>query len=90
MNQTVLLKGINDSSACMEKLCRALIRIRVKPYYLFQCDPASGTEHFHTSISNGIKIMEFLFRRLTGIGIPLYVVDLPHGAGKIPVIPGMK
>jgi lysine 2,3-aminomutase len=86
-NQTVLLRGINDSPHVMEELCRGLVRMRVRPYYLFQCDLVRGIEHFRTPISRGIEIMEYLRGRLSGLAIPAYVVDAPHGGGKIPVLP---
>jgi len=86
-NQTVLLRGINDSPQVMEELCRGLVKMRVRPYYLFQCDLVRGVEHFRTPISRGIEIMEYLRGRLSGLAIPAYVVDTPHGGGKIPVLP---
>jgi lysine 2,3-aminomutase len=86
-NQTVLLRGVNDNPQTMEELCRGLIRIRVRPYYLFQCDLVRGIEHFRTPISRGIEIMEYLRGRLSGLAIPNYVVDAPRGGGKIPILP---
>lgn len=86
-NQTVLLRGINDDPRVMEELCRGLIRMRVRPYYLFQCDLVRGIEHFRTPISRGLEIMEYLRGRLSGLAIPSYVVDTPHGGGKIPLLP---
>lgn len=86
-NQSVLLRGINDHPQVMEKLVRGLLKIRVKPYYLFQCDLVRGVEHFRTPISRGIEIMEYLRGRVSGLAIPTYVVDAPHGGGKIPVLP---
>jgi lysine 2,3-aminomutase len=86
-NQMVLLRGINDEPHVMEDLCRRLVRMRVRPYYLFQCDLVRGVEHFRTPISRGIEIMEYLRGRLSGLAIPTYVVDTPHGGGKIPVLP---
>ncbi|MDD5134369.1 MAG: KamA family radical SAM protein [Phycisphaerae bacterium] len=86
-NQSVLLKGINDNPQTFEQLCRGLIRMRVRPYYLFQCDLVKGVEHFRTPLSRGIEIMEYLRGRLSGIAIPTFVVDAPHGGGKIPVLP---
>jgi len=86
-NQSVLLKGINDNPQVFEQLCRGLIRMRVRPYYLFQCDLVKGVEHFRTPLSRGIEIMEYLRGRLSGIAIPTFVVDAPHGGGKIPVLP---
>jgi len=86
-NQSVLLRGVNDSPQVMEQLLRGLVRARVRPYYLFQCDLVRGVEHFRTSISRGLEIMEYLRGRLSGLAIPTYVVDAPHGGGKIPVLP---
>jgi lysine 2,3-aminomutase len=86
-NQSVLLKGVNDDPRIIEELCRGLVRSRVRPYYLFQCDLVRGVEHFRTPISQGIQIMEYLRGRLGGLAIPQFVVDAPHGGGKIPVLP---
>jgi lysine 2,3-aminomutase len=86
-NQSVLLKGVNDHKLIQERLCRELIRIRVRPYYLFQCDLVNGAEHFRTKISKGVEIMDHLRGRLSGIAIPQYVVDSPGGKGKIPILP---
>lgn len=86
-NQTVLLKGINDDPKIMEQLNRELVRNRVRPYYLYQCDLVKGVEHFRTSVRKGIEIMEYLRGRVSGLAIPTFVVDAPHGGGKIPVTP---
>lgn len=86
-NQAVLLKGINDTEAIMEELCRKLVRHRVRPYYLFQCDLVPGVEHFRTSIHTGIRIIAYLRRHLSGIAVPVFVVDTPGCGGKIPVYP---
>jgi lysine 2,3-aminomutase len=86
-NQAVLLKGVNDDPETMLDLCRSLFRARVRPYYLYQCDLTRGVEHFRTPISRGIEIMEYLRGRLGGLAIPQYIVDAPHGGGKIPVGP---
>jgi len=86
-NQSVLLKGVNDDAKIMEELLRGLIRMRVRPYYLFQCDLVAGIEHFRTPLACGIEIMERLRGRLSGIAIPSFVVDVPHGGGKVPVLP---
>ena len=86
-NQSVLLRGINDDPQLMERLCRALVRIRVKPYYMYQCDLVRGVEHFRTPVSRGIEIMEYLRGRLSGLAIPTFVIDAPHGGGKVPVLP---
>jgi lysine 2,3-aminomutase len=87
MNQTVLLKGINDDAATLEALFRGLIRVRVRPYYLLQMDPVKGTGHLRTSVGRGIELMERLQGRLTGIALPKYIVDTPGGMGKVPVLP---
>jgi lysine 2,3-aminomutase len=86
-NQTVLLRGVNDSAPLLADLFRRLVRARVRPYYLFQCDLVRGVEHFRTPLSKGIEIMEYLRGRLSGLAIPTFVVDAPHGGGKIPILP---
>lgn len=86
-NQTVLLRGVNDSAPLLADLFRHLVRVRVRPYYLFQCDLVRGAEHFRTPLTKGIEIMEYLRGRLSGLAIPTFVVDLPHGGGKIPLLP---
>ena len=86
-NQTVLLRGVNDDAPLLADLFRRLLTQRVRPYYLFQCDLVRGVEHFRTPISRGIEIMEYLRGRLSGLAIPSYVVDTPHGGGKIPLTP---
>jgi lysine 2,3-aminomutase len=86
-NHTVLLKGVNDSLEAMRQLMRALLRIKVRPYYLFHCDPVIGAGHFRTSVWKGLEIMEGLRGHMSGLGIPTYVVDSPHGGGKIPLMP---
>jgi lysine 2,3-aminomutase len=86
-NQSVLLRGINDCPQVMEELLRGLVRMRVRPYYLFQCDLVRGVEHFRTPLARGIEIMEYLRGRVSGLAIPQFVVDAPHGGGKIPVLP---
>src|SRR5262245_30708884 len=86
-NHSVLLKGVNDSLETMRDLIRALLRIKVRPYYIFHCDPVIGAGHFRTSVWKGMEIMEGLRGHLSGLGIPTYVVDSPHGGGKIPMMP---
>ncbi len=86
-SQTVLLKGINDKPYIMKKLVHELLKIRVRPYYIYQCDLVMGTEHFRTSIATGIQIMEKLRGHTTGYAVPTYVVDAPGGGGKIPLQP---
>lgn len=87
MNQTVLLRGINDDASVLEALFRGLVRLRVKPYYLLQTDPVRGTSHLRTPLQTGIDIMERLQGRLSGIALPKLIVDTPHGLGKVPVGP---
>jgi lysine 2,3-aminomutase len=84
-NQSVLLRGVNDSYEVMRELLYGLQRISVRPYYLFQCDPVRGTDHFRVDIGQGIDIMEKLSRHISGLCIPRYVVDLPGGRGKMPL-----
>lgn len=86
-NHAVLMKGVNDSVDVMRKLMRALLRIKVRPYYLFHCDPVIGAGHFRTSVWKGLEIIEGLRGHMSGLGIPTYVVDSPHGGGKIPLMP---
>jgi len=86
-SQTVLLKGINDRPFIMKKLMHQLLLARVRPYYIYQCDPAKGTAHFRTPIAAGIHIIEKLRGHTTGYAVPTYVVDAPGGGGKIPLGP---
>lgn len=86
-NHAVLLKGVNDSVDTMRSLVRGLLRIKVRPYYLFHCDPVTGAGHFRTSVWKGMEIIEGLRGHVSGLGVPTYVVDGLHGAGKIPVMP---
>lgn len=86
-NQSVLLKGVNDDSEVMETLCRALVRMRCRPYYLFVADKVMGTSHFQTKVEDGIAIMEHLRGRVGGLAIPSLIVDLPNGGGKVPLLP---
>lgn len=86
-NQSVLLRGINDSADILEPLNRWLLKQGCRPYYLFLCDVAQGTHHFRTSIQTGLDIMKSLRGRLSGLGIPHYVIDLPDGYGKVDLCP---
>ncbi|WP_414170131.1 KamA family radical SAM protein [Streptoverticillium reticulum] len=86
-SQAVLLKGINDSVEVQRRLCTELVRIRVRPYYLYQCDSVRGAGHFRTSVTKGIEIIEGLRGHITGFAVPTYVIDSPGGGGKIPVAP---
>ena len=84
-NQTVLLRGVNDSPAVLEKLFNDLQRIMVRPYYVFQCDPVRGVKHFVTSPVEGAKTAGRLRSRLGGLSMPLFVADLPGRKSKIPL-----
>ncbi|MGL4550938.1 MAG: KamA family radical SAM protein [Gemmataceae bacterium] len=86
-NHSVLLKGVNDSLEVMRDLMRAMLRIKVRPYYIFHCDPVIGAGHLRTSVWKGLEIMEGLRGHMSGLGVPTYVVDSPHGGGKIPMMP---
>jgi len=86
-NQSVLLKGVNDCVNIMKKLVKRLIEVRVRPYYIYQCDLSKGIEHFRTPVSKGIEIIEGLRGHISGIAVPTFVVDAPGGGGKIPVMP---
>ena len=86
-SQTVLLSGINDNVTTMKSLMQGLLRIRVKPYYLYQCDPIEGSAHFRTSVQRGLEIIEGLRGHTTGYAVPTYVIDAPGGGGKIPLLP---
>jgi lysine 2,3-aminomutase len=86
-NQSVLLKGINDHVDVMKELVHALVRNRVRPYYIYQCDLSEGIGHFRTPISKGIEIIESLRGHTSGLCVPTFVVDAPGGGGKIPVMP---
>jgi len=88
LSQTVLLRGVNDKAETLGALFRALIRNRVKPYYLHHCDLARGTSHFRTTIAEGQAIMAALRGRFSGICLPTYVLDIPGGMGKVPIGPG--
>ena len=86
-SQTVLLKGINDDPKVMKRLMHDLLKIRVRPYYIYQCDPIRGSRHFRTPVASGIKVIEQLRGHTTGYAVPTYVIDAPGGGGKIPVGP---
>ena len=86
-NQAVLLRGVNSTARIMEELFRGLLRIRVKPYYLFQGDPVHGTDHLRTPVGAGVEIMEQLQGRVTGMAMPRLVIDAPGGGGKLPIGP---
>jgi lysine 2,3-aminomutase len=86
-SQTVLLKGVNDDVATLKKLFHALLKIRVRPYYLYQCDPISGSGHFRTTVDKGLELISQLRGYTTGYAVPNYVVDAPGGGGKIAMLP---
>lgn len=86
-NQSVLLRGINDCPNVMKKLVHELVKNRVRPYYIYQCDLSNGIEHFRTSVSKGVEIIENLRGHTSGYAVPTYVIDAPGGGGKIPLSP---
>jgi lysine 2,3-aminomutase len=86
-SQTVLLKGVNDDVATLKKLFHGLLKIRVRPYYLYQCDPITGSSHFRTSVDKGLELISQLRGYTTGYAVPNYVVDAPAGGGKIAMLP---
>ena len=86
-SQTVLLSGINDQVETMTRLVHGLVKTRVRPYYLYQCDPISGSAHFRTPVSKGLEIIQGLRGHTTGYAVPNYVIDAPGGGGKIPLLP---
>ena len=86
-NQSVLLSGVNDCPRIMKRLVQLLVKNRVRPYYLYQCDLSEGLSHFRTPVGKGIEIMENLIGHTSGFAVPTYVVDAPGGGGKIPVMP---
>jgi len=86
-SQTVLLVGINDDVETMKRLVHGLLKIRVKPYYLYQCDPIPGSSHFRTPVAKGLEVIRGLRGFTTGYAVPTYVIDAPGGGGKIPLLP---
>lgn len=86
-NQSVLLRGVNDCVHVMKNLVQGLVKMRVRPYYIYQCDLSVGLQHFRTSVSKGLEIMEGLRGHTSGFCVPTYVIDAPGGGGKIPVMP---
>ncbi|MDD2218848.1 MAG: KamA family radical SAM protein [Desulfoplanes sp.] len=86
-SQTVLLHGINDRVDTMTRLMHGLLQCRVKPYYLYQCDPIPGSSHFRTPVSTGLEIIKGLRGHTSGYAIPSFVIDAPGGGGKIPLLP---
>jgi lysine 2,3-aminomutase len=86
-SQTVLLKGVNDDVVILKKLFHELLKIRVRPYYLYQCDPIKGSAHFRTTVDKGLELISQLRGYTTGYAVPSYVVDAPGGGGKIAMLP---
>jgi lysine 2,3-aminomutase len=86
-NQMVLLKGVNDDWRIVRELNHRLLLMRVRPYYIYQCDLSQGISHFRTPIEVGLNIMENLRGHTSGLAVPTYVVDAPGGGGKIPLLP---
>jgi len=89
-SQTVLLSGVNDDSAILRDLYHRLMRVRVKPYYLYQCDPITGSAHFRTSVEKGVEMIASLQGHTSGYAVPRYVIDAPGGGGKIPIEPDRR
>ncbi len=86
-NQTVLLRGVNDNPATMRRLMQKLLAIRVKPYYIYQADLVQGTDHFRTTVEEGLEVIRGLRGHTSGMAVPAYVIDAPGGRGKIPILP---
>jgi len=86
-NQSVLLRGVNDDAAVMKELLLKLVKARVRPYYLYQCDLSQGLGHFRTDVRTGIEIIRQLTGNISGYAIPRFVIDAPDGGGKIPINP---
>jgi lysine 2,3-aminomutase len=86
-NQAVLMKGVNDDADVMLELHRKLVKMRVRPYYIYQADLTKGTNHFRTPVSKGLEIMDKLRGHTSGLAVPYYVIDAPGGGGKIPILP---
>jgi lysine 2,3-aminomutase len=78
---------VNDDVATMKRLMQQLVEMRVRPYYLYQCDPVSGTAHFRTPVSKGLQIIRGLRGHTTGYAVPTYAIDAPGGGGKVPLLP---
>jgi lysine 2,3-aminomutase len=89
-SQTVLLKGVNDSVETLKNLFHKLLRHRVRPYYLYQCDPILGSAHFRTTVDKGKQLMQGLRGFTSGYAIPQYVIDTPGGGGKVPILPAYE
>jgi lysine 2,3-aminomutase len=85
--QTVLLKGVNDDPQIMKRLMQALLKARVRPYYIYMCDPVAGGEHFRTQVQKGLEIVQALRGWTSGLAVPHFVIDSPGGGGKVPLLP---
>jgi lysine 2,3-aminomutase len=85
--QTVMLKGVNDNPEVIKELMQKLLRIRVKPYYIYQCDLTKGVNHFRTRVSKGLEVVEALRGHTSGLAVPHFIIDAPGGGGKIPLLP---
>jgi lysine 2,3-aminomutase len=85
LNQAVLLKGVNDNPEVLEELFRGLVKMKVKPHYLFHADPVEGSSHFRTGVKKGLEIMKRLRPVLSSLGMPVFAIDLPGGGGKVPL-----
>ncbi|MCH8311676.1 MAG: KamA family radical SAM protein [Nitrospinae bacterium] len=88
-SQTVLLEGVNDDALVMRELMLKLLKIRVKPYYIYQADMTLGTDHFRTTVEKGLDIMKDLQGHISGMGVPYFVIDAPGGGGKVRLLPNM-
>jgi lysine 2,3-aminomutase len=86
-SQTVLIRGVNDDVETLKQLTHGLLKVRVRPYYLYQCDPISGSELLRTPVEHGLRVIAGLQGHTTGYAVPTFVVDGPGGAGKIPLFP---
>ena len=86
-NQSVLLKGVNDNPETMKKLVQGLVSMRVRPYYIYQCDPVKGANHLRTRVEKGLEIYKALRGHTSGLAVPNFVIDAPGGGGKIPLLP---
>ncbi|MHB9137861.1 MAG: KamA family radical SAM protein [Victivallaceae bacterium] len=90
LNQTVLLRGINDDAVILEALFRKLVRIQVKPHYLFHVDPVKGVRHFATGLEKGLEILREFRTRLSSLAVPTFAIDLPEGGGKVALQPDYR
>ena len=86
-SQTVLLRGVNDNADTLKSLMHKLLKVRVRPYYLFQCDPVKGSMHFRVPVKKGLEIIDALRGHTSGYAVPTYAIDIPGGGGKIVLTP---